>query len=191
MLPDSVTAGTLALLLLLLGVRNAWDIRKLPHDHGTVESAGALGVLGRVGLDVFVLVMVAYPALYVLGRLDLLTESVLQLRFPGGTVVQLAGTALLAVGIVLTFWSLHSIRPGVLTMTGPYAHVRHPMYTGYLFAFAGLFPLTLNLLALLSLLAIPAQIAMARREEAGLAATYGAAYRAYAARTGRFLPRTR
>ena len=59
------------------------------------------------------------------------------------------------------------------------------------FAFAGLFPLTLNLLALLSLLAIPAQIAVARREEAALEARYGAAYRAYAARTGRFLPRTR
>ena len=90
----------------------------------------------------------------------------LQLRFPGDTAVQLAGTALLAVGLILAFWSLRAIEPGALTTTGPYAYVRHPMYTGYVLAFAGLFPLTLNLLALLPLLAIPSQIAVARCEEA-------------------------
>ncbi len=189
MLPESVVAGILALVAVLLVVRNVWDVRKLPHDHDTASPAGALPVLGFIGLGAFVLVTIAYPVLYLLGRLDLLTGSVLQLRFPGDTAVQLAGTALLAVGLILAFWSLRAIEPGALTTTGPYAFVRHPMYTGYVFVFAGLFPLTLNLLALLALLAVPAQIAVARHEEAVLEARYGTAYRAYAARTGRFWPR--
>ena len=188
MLPEPVVAGVLALVLLLLLIRNAWDLRKLPHDHGAMGAAGALPALGSAGLGAFVLMTIAYPLLYLAGRLDSLTGSVLQLRFPGDTVVQLAGAALLAAGLVLAFWSLHALKPGTLTTTGPYARMRHPMYAGYVLAFAGLFPLTLNLLALLSLLAIPAQIAVALREEATLETRYGAAYRAYAARTGRFLP---
>src|SRR5512143_1804628 len=128
MLPESVIAGILGLLVLLLLVRNAWDIRKLPHDHGAEAPAGAVRSLGSVGLGAFVLVTVAYPMLYLLGRLDLLTSSVLQVRFPGDTAVQIAGACILAAGLVLAFWSLHVIVPGTLTTSGPYAFVRHPMY---------------------------------------------------------------
>lgn len=191
MLPDPVVAGLLALLMALLLVRNIWDVRKLPQDHDGDGPGGGTLLLGRIGLGAFVLVTAAYPVLYLLRRLDLLTGSVLQLRFPGDTAVQIAGIVLLAAGLTLAFWSLHAIRPGSLTTTGPYTHVRHPMYTGYLLVFAGLFPLTLNLLGLLSLLAIPAQIAVAVSEEASLEARFGMAYRSYAAHTGRFLPKFR
>jgi protein-S-isoprenylcysteine O-methyltransferase Ste14 len=173
-------------------VRNAWDLRKLPPDPG--ESRGVPGtvrLLGAVGLGAFVMVTFGYPVLFLLGRIDLLPGSALQLHPARGTVVQVCGAGLLGAGLVLAFWSLHAIRPGVLTTTGPYAFVRHPMYTGYMLAFAGLFPLTLNLLALVPLLAVPAQIAVARGEEASLEVRYGRAYRAYAARTGRFWPRVR
>lgn len=153
------------------------------------EIGSALLVLGYAGLGAFALITIAYPVLYALGRLDLLTRSVLQLRFPGDTIVQLAGMALLAAGMSLVFWSLHAIAPGTLTVRGPYARVRHPMYMGYFFVFTGLFGLTLNLLALVPLLAVPGLVAVARREEVALAARYGMAYRAYAARTGRFWPR--
>lgn len=150
---------------------------------------GALLAIGYTGLGAFVLVTIGYPVLFALGRLDLFSRSLLQLRSPGDTIVQLAGMSLLAAGLVLVFWSLRAIDPGTLTTTGPYAIVRHPMYAGYLFVFAGLFPSTLNLLALLPLLAIPGQIAIALVEEASLEARYGAIYRAYAARTGGFRPR--
>lgn len=190
MLPESIVAGTLALLaLLFFVVRSVWDSRKLPRDHAVEEIGSALLVLGYAGLGAFALITIAYPVLYALGRLDLLTRSVLQLRFPGDTIVQLAGMALLAAGMSLVFWSLHAIAPGTLTVGGPYARVRHPMYTGYFFVFTGLFGLTLNLLALVPLLAVPGLVAVARREEVALAARYGMAYRAYAARTGRFWPR--
>ena len=143
------------------------------------------------GLGAFVLMTVAYPVLYLLGRLDLLTGSVFQLRFPGDTAVQLAGTALLAVGLVLAFWSLSRDRARSAHDDRAVRLCATRCTRATCFAFAGLFPLTLNLLALLSLLAVPAQIAVARREEAALEARYGTAYRAYAARTGRFWPRLR
>ena len=190
MLPESVVAGALALLaILFFVVRSAWDSRKLPRDRSAAGLPGALLAIGYAGLGAFVLVTIGYPVLFALGRLDLFGRSLLQLRFPGDTIVQLAGMGMLAAGLVLVFWSLRAIDPGTLTTTGPYAIVRHPMYAGYLFVFAGLCPLTLHLLALLSLLAMPGQIAIALVEEASLEARYGATYRAYAARTGRFRPR--
>lgn len=190
MLPESVVAGALALLaILFFVVRSAWDSRKLPRDRSAAGLPGALLAIGYAGLGAFVLVTIGYPILCALGRLDLFGRSMLQLRFPGDTAVQLGGMAMLAAGLVLVFWSLRAIDPGTLTTTGPYALVRHPMYAGYCFVFAGLFPFTLNLLALPSLLAIPGQLAIALLEEASLEARYGAIYRAYAARTGRLRPR--
>jgi len=190
MLPESVIAGALALLaVLFFFVRSAWSSRKLPHDRGVEGVPVYLILLGYIGLGAFTLVTVAYPVLYVLGLLDLLTRSPLQLRFPGDTTVQLAGLILLAGGLVLVFWSLNAIDPRGLTTRGPYAVVRHPMYLGYFFVFAGLFALTLDLIALLSVLVVPGQIAQARYEEAGLEARYSMAWKAYAARTGRFWPR--
>ncbi len=192
MLPESVVAGALALcVVLFFAVRSAWDSRKLPPDRSAADLPAGLLALGYAGLAAFALVTIAYPVLFVFGRIDLLTRSVFQLRFPGDTVVQLAGMAMLAAGLALVFWSLHAIDPGTLTTKGPYKRLRHPMYTGYLYAFAGLFPLTLNILALAPLLLIPAQIAVARHEETALEARYGTAYRVYAARTGRFWPRMR
>lgn len=192
MLPEPVVAGVLALLAVLLVVRNAWDVRKLPHGRGeTTGVPGTVLALGSIGVAAFVLVTVAYPVLYLLGRLSILTGSVLQLGFFGDTAVQVAGIAVLATGLALAFWSLYAIRPGTLTTIGPYALARHPMYTGYSLAFAGLFLLTLNLIALPSLLAVPSQVAVARGEERQLAARHGEAYRAYASRTGRFFPRLR
>jgi protein-S-isoprenylcysteine O-methyltransferase Ste14 len=191
MLPEFVPAGLLAILaMLFFVVRSAWDSRKLPRGRGReTELSGSLFALGMTGLAVFAFVTVAYPVLYLLGWLDRLTDSFLQLRFPGDIVVQLVGIALLAVGNVLVFWTLHAIEPGSLTTTGPYARIRHPMYTGYFLVFLGLVLLILNLVALPCLLFIPAQAAVARLEEAELGIRYGETYRAYAARSGRFWPR--
>ena len=116
--------------------------------------------------------------------------------FPGQ---RLAGTAVMAAGAVLMCWSLLHFRSWrfraqldaghELATGGPYAIVRHPIYAG------------LNLLALGTAIWIPtllAWIAVAlmflgsdlrgRVEERLLTAAFGERYRAYCARTRRFVP---
>ena len=77
----------------------------------------------------------------------------------------------------------------VLVETGPYRFTRNPMYVGFLLLFAGI-----GLLAsldwtppLLPLLWMALDRLVVRREEAYLAAKFGAAYDALRARTRRWL----
>ena len=80
-----------------------------------------------------------------------------------------------------------------LVTGGPYAWVRHPLYTNGLALFLGLalmqaswfgFLATLVALVGISVVVIP-------REEQALEARFGAQFRAYRARTGRLVPRLR
>jgi protein-S-isoprenylcysteine O-methyltransferase Ste14 len=78
--------------------------------------------------------------------------------------------------------------PGLVT-SGLYRFCRHPIYLGLLAAVAGytaLLPTPLSL-GLLAAAYVGARM-QAAAEEAYLARTYGAAYRDYASRVGRFLP---
>lgn len=86
---------------------------------------------------------------------------------------------------IVAVQSDHALETG-----GSYAFVRHPGYLGALAACLG------GSLAFGSLLALPvpalmlvAQLVRVRREEALLAARFGAQWEAYAARTGALLPR--
>ena len=77
---------------------------------------------------------------------------------------------------------------------GPYRFVRHPIYTAIVMIAAGQSLLFLSLpVALLAALLLVLAVYRARLEEAllGSSAPLGAAYAAYIARTGRFLPRLR
>jgi protein-S-isoprenylcysteine O-methyltransferase Ste14 len=73
---------------------------------------------------------------------------------------------------------------------GPYRFVRHPAYSGDLALWLGCALGTMNalLLALWPLYLLGARLE-AIREEGILEAHFGAAYRDYAARTGRLVPR--
>jgi protein-S-isoprenylcysteine O-methyltransferase Ste14 len=78
--------------------------------------------------------------------------------------------------------------PGLVT-SGLYRFCRHPIYLGLLAALAGyaaLLPTPLSL-ALLAAVYLGARV-QAAAEETHLDRTYGEAFRAYARRTGRFLP---
>lgn len=101
----------------------------------------------------------------------------------------------------LLFWTFHSLgqnltdtvvtrREHTLVTHGPYRWVRHPFY-GVVFLWGlSVALLTANwLLALLGLAAVTMLVLRTRIEEARLTERFGDEYRAYARRTGRFLPR--
>jgi protein-S-isoprenylcysteine O-methyltransferase Ste14 len=125
--------------------------------------------------------------------------------FPGDTAVQLFGLGLWAAGALLGLAAVRALGPFMavdiavwedheLVTRGPYARIRHPAYTGAMLMAAGaaLFLLHVLLFAV-AFLTVALAVRRARLEESLLASTppVAKAYRAYMARTGRFLPRRR
>jgi protein-S-isoprenylcysteine O-methyltransferase Ste14 len=113
---------------------------------------------------------------------------------------QAVGWLPIALAALLGMWTLQHNRPGNfsvlpepkaaarLVTTGPYAHVRHPMYLAVLLAALG-FALAWNTLVHWTAFAILALVlhAKALREERLLAARFPE-YEGYAARTRRLIP---
>jgi protein-S-isoprenylcysteine O-methyltransferase Ste14 len=89
-------------------------------------------------------------------------------------------------------WSVlyEAQRRGELATTGPYAHVRHPQYVGFilvLFGFLLQWP-TLLTLAMFPIL-VWMYVRLARQEELEALSAFGEAYACYAARTPVWLPK--
>lgn len=77
-----------------------------------------------------------------------------------------------------------------LITTGPYAWIRHPFYTAAALAMVANALVAANWFILATGVAVFVLLVIRlRTEEANLIARFGDAYRAYAARTGRFVPR--
>jgi len=77
-----------------------------------------------------------------------------------------------------------------LIRSGPYAHIRHPIYTGLLIAVMGTAFAVDEYRALLGVLVIYIGFARkAKKEESFLAAQFGSAFDEHRRRTGFFLPR--
>lgn len=125
-------------------------------------------------------------------RLDLWTLD--------GDALRWAGLAVFTAGGVLRLWPVFvlgrrfsgyvAIQPGHRLVTdGLYRRIRHPSYLGLLVASVG-WSLTFRSavgLVLTAALLVPL-VARIRAEERLLAATFGPAWQAYAARTSRLLP---
>ena len=83
-------------------------------------------------------------------------------------------------------------KAGQLATTGLYAHVRHPQYSGFVLI---MFGFLLQWPTLLTLAMFPVLVWMYSRlslyEERETEKTFGSDWRAYAARTPRFIPRLR
>jgi protein-S-isoprenylcysteine O-methyltransferase Ste14 len=79
-----------------------------------------------------------------------------------------------------------------LATSGPYAHVRHPQYVGFILIMAGFL---LQWPTLVTLVMFPVLVTMymrlARREEREVRGEFGEEYAAYAAETPAFFPRLR
>jgi protein-S-isoprenylcysteine O-methyltransferase len=132
------------------------------------------------------------PALILLG-LGEVPGGWLLLRLLG-LAVGLAGAALLAwASAVLGRFLVHeaAVFPDhALITSGPYRFLRHPIYSGYLALLLGTGLGTLNVyLLLLWPISLAGILVQARSEEQLLGSKFGEAYRCYAGRTGRLVPR--
>ncbi len=76
-----------------------------------------------------------------------------------------------------------------LITTGPYRHVRHPMYTIFIVFSITIALITANLLPIICSLIISLSLpSIAKKEEQMLIDTFGDEYLSYMKRSGRFLP---
>ena len=109
----------------------------------------------------------------------------------------IAGVALLLFGSAM--WHLDaqytpahdSHLPSEIITTGPYRYIRHPIYTANLLLVSGMAVATGSLWIASNLVILVAYyVPTIRCEETAIRKRFPE-YRAYAARTGRFLPRTR
>lgn len=110
---------------------------------------------------------------------------------PTGSLL-LTGAAVGAFGVFVRAWAAGSIAKSErLTTTGPYAHLRHPLYAGTLFVGLGLTLAGGHWIWPLLFLAFYAVVytRVMRRESAALSETFGAEYRGYADQVPALLPR--
>ncbi len=92
------------------------------------------------------------------------------------------------------FWSdqLETLPEHRVIQSGPYAYVRHPLYSSYLVLTIGFFLATANwLVGALMLVYFTTVAARAWKEEAMLITRLGPAYQSYREKTPRFLPFSR
>lgn len=107
--------------------------------------------------------------------------------------IHLFSEALIVVGFILlsASWKVlyEAQRNGQVAMTGPYTHVRHPQYIGFVIIMLGfLFQWPTFLTVIMFPALVTMYILLARREERESFAFFGEVYANYAARTPAFIP---
>jgi len=146
-------------------------------------------------------ILVMLAAFYLLSYSDP-NLGVLNLRFVGFHVRLFElGAALTWAGVAFAIWArIHlgrywsatvALREGhTLIRSGPYARIRHPIYTGMLLAVAGTALAVGRYRALVAFAIVLAGfIRKSKREEALLAKQFGSEFEEHRRRTGFFLPR--
>ena len=150
--------------------------------------------VGHIILMVVGFVLLRYPAPNSLNGLN--HRFVPDLRW-----ISWLGAYLTFAGVMFAIWARRTIgkewsaavqikEDHQLIRSGPYARIRHPIYTGILLALAGTALAIGEYRALLGLAVIAVGfIQKAKKEESFLAAQFGAAFAEHCLRTGFFLPR--
>jgi protein-S-isoprenylcysteine O-methyltransferase Ste14 len=141
---------------------------------------------------ILAIVLVFFPRMHL---------SFLAGRFHHSQTIAVAGLILTILGLAFSAWARDVLGRNwsgrviiqvdhQLITAGPYAYVRHPLYTGLLTAFAGTALVSGDYGSLLGLfLAVNIFRLKARREEQLLEAEFGTGYAIYRAHTGSILPR--
>jgi protein-S-isoprenylcysteine O-methyltransferase Ste14 len=130
-------------------------------------------------------------------------EWIKPMSMPIPPALRWLGIALVGVWGTLVLWTFRHLggnltdtvvtrRDHVLVTSGPYRYVRHPFYLAFALAVIGITLTSANALFFLAG-AIPFAFLVARTriEEQKLLERFGAEYRHYSQRVGRFLPRVR
>lgn len=158
------------------------------------KKEGRAGVLGRV--------LAGAAACFLLIRADDPRLGLLSLRFvPERLWIACVAAAMTVLGALFAIWARVHLgkywsstvalkSEHQLIRTGPYARMRHPIYTGIIFAIAGT-GLAVGRYAAILAMAIffVAFWFKARKEEALLAGEFGPAFNEHRRRTGFFLPK--
>ena len=140
-----------------------------------------------------------------LGALYLMWRPIrVGLSAPARLAALVAGSLLYFPGLAIMLWGrltlgrMHNVSTSravqlfadhELVTSGPFAHVRHPMYVGGIMAELGALLLYRTWTTLLIALDIPNLVMRSRREEEALAAEFGEAWTDYAARVPGWLPK--
>lgn len=195
--------ATIALVLYLIYLLTAFGLRSWQQYRAT-GSTGFRGVSGRPGslewwggvlFVVALLLGLAGPLLQLLGVVDPLSPL-------DNTATHVTGLVLAATGLVATLLAQQAMgsswRVGVdhheattLVTSGSFTLVRNPIFTAMTATGVGLTALAPNAVTLAAVLALVIAIEIQVRavEEPYLLHIHGRAYREYASRVGRFLPR--
>lgn len=149
----------------------------------------------RYAVQIFAALLIFTPRF----RMGLLGERFL----PQSLWIQLFGIALTAIGMAFTIWARYSLgkffsadvilkQEHRLIRSGPYAIVRHPIYTGITVALAGTAFVVGEWRGVLAfVLVLATHVVKARQEEALMAAQFGDEYRLYRQNSGFLVPRFR
>ena len=180
--------------LLLMVVTMSWGMMELAHVGNMRESATKIGGGGR-RFAVLPVMIVTTVLLYVAPHI-----------VPGAAIrpavaAFAVGMVILLGGLVLRGWSIKTLGDyftGMVMVSsdqpvitaGPYRVLRHPSYTGFLLACAGLGLASANWVAVAAMVVLPLAAVLWRihAEEHALLATLGDRYRGYAAQHKRLVP---
>lgn len=188
-----ILLGGVLLMRLVFSVLVRRSGERLLPDRQAVRQEGMVQFLSRV---ILFFVLLAWLVIYGVNPpwLQLLTVP-----FPGWLRWVGFGLGLVSLG----FWTWTQVMLGRLwsaqlqvreehhlVTSGPYARIRHPLYTGMFGYGISLALVTANWVFIaLALIVIAGGFLRAPREEQMMTAEFGEEYRAYMGRTWRFLPK--
>jgi protein-S-isoprenylcysteine O-methyltransferase Ste14 len=181
------TVATLWIAWMIYWAISARNVRETQLSEPSAWRAATLGVLVLAGLLIFS---------------PLFARGVLGQRFvPQKPWIEGMGLGLIIVGFGITIWARQHLGQfwssrvtlkvdHQLIQSGPYAHVRHPIYSGLLLAMLGTALFVGQWRELLGVaLFFTAHWQKARREEALLTRQFGTDYEQYCGRTGALIPK--